>query len=143
MKFLVFLGILFSIKVVLLEWAYIWVGLMITFTVRVSKDMRTWFTLFCFQPKRISLFIHFTIQHKVTVVFGFVRTIIFYALWSLNFIYKVGMFLFPTILIPWNFWIHICFSNCGNVASNIEAPIDETLSLRPTLDILYNNHVKF
>ena len=71
------------------------------------------------------------------MVFQFMRTITFYALWSLNSIYEGSMSPLSTILILGYSWIHVYFLNCGNEAFYIEAPIDKALSLISTLNILY------
>jgi len=51
----------------------------------------------------------------------------------------------PTILALGYAWVYICISDCYNMASYIEIPIDETFSFEATLSIPnanpYDGHV--
>jgi len=51
----------------------------------------------------------------------------------------------PTILALGYAWVYICISDCYNMASYIEIPIDETFSFEATLSIPnanpYDSHV--
>ena len=47
------------------------------------------------------------------------------------------MFLFPVILALGDIWVHVCTTNGGNIAPNIETSIDKMFNITTTLDILY------
>ena len=66
---------------------------------------------------------------------GGVQTITFYALRSLNPTYTNCMFPLPTIFVLRNSQIHICTSNCSNVATNIKAPVNEIFGFGTALNV--------
>jgi len=57
------------------------------------------------------------------------------------------MFLFLTIFTLGNTQIYISISNSGDVATNVEAPIDETFGFGSRLNVpdvdLNNEHIRF
>jgi len=71
------------------------------------------------------------------MMFEFVWAIIFYAPGLLKSTYISSMFLFPTILALEDFWIHICTMNSANVATNVEASVNEALSFCTALSVPY------
>ena len=129
MKLLIFLGMLFSVEVVLPERVLIRVGLMISLTIRAFKCVRTWFSLFCFKSRRVSSQICFATPSEVIIVLRFVRAIAFDAPRTLYSARKSSMISLPIILTLEYFWIHIhTFNNCY-ITSNIEIPIDKAKGL--------------
>jgi len=42
---------------------------------------------------------------------------------------------FPTILVLWNSWVHVCTTNCCNKASNVEASVDNFLGIWTALSV--------
>ena len=60
---------------------------------------------------------------------------------------KCWVILFPAIFTLWDSRVYISSSDCHNILSNIETPIDKTFSFCTTLDIpnvnLDNCHVQF
>jgi len=53
----------------------------------------------------------------------------------LNPVYKGGMPLFPIVLALKYSQVHVHLSNSCDVASYVEASVDETFSLASTLDV--------
>jgi len=68
---------LLPIKMVMPKGAGVQVGLVIAFAVYTLEDVRTRFTLFCFETWRIGLEISFAVPSKMTMVFRFVWSIAF------------------------------------------------------------------
>jgi len=69
------------------------------------------------------------------VVFGFVQTIAFHTLCSLDSAGKRSISPLPAILTLGYPWVYICLSNHSDVSSNIEALIDKAFSLAPALNV--------
>ena len=70
------------------------------------------------------------------MVFGFVWTIVFHTLYSLDSVRKDSVSLLLAIIILGYYWVHVHPSNYSNIFSNIEASIDKALSFTPTLNVL-------
>ena len=111
------------------------VCLVISTTVGAFECMWAWFIFLGFKTRWVDVVICFTIPTKLSVVFGFVWAVAFYALCSLNFAGKDGVFPLLVILTLEYPWVHVYPSNHSNVSSNIEVSIDKTLSLAPTLNV--------
>ena len=79
-KLMVFLSVLFIVKPMFPEGTQIRVCLMITSAVQAQ------FALLNFKPRKISFVVCFTTPSKIPIMFGFMRTIAFYILGSLNFV---------------------------------------------------------
>lgn len=71
------------------------------------------------------------------MVFKFVQSIALNTSQALSSISKGGVFLLLAILILEDFRVHVCILYGDNVASNIEAAVDESLGRCTTLGILY------
>ena len=75
------------------------------------------------------------------------RVAIFYIFSTLNSACTSHMFLFPTTFALGNTQIYISTSNSGDVATNVEAPIDETFGFGSRLNVpdfdLNNEHIRF
>jgi len=68
-------------------------------------------------------------------MFGFIWTVAFDTLRTLNPACTGQMSQFPTVFTLRNTWVYVSTMNCSNVASNIEALIDETFDFGTTLNI--------
>ena len=75
------------------------------------------------------------------------RVAIFYIFSTLNSACTSHMFLFPTTFALGNTQIYISTSNSGDVATNVEASIDETFGFGSRLNVpdfdLNNEHIRF
>ena len=78
-------------------------------------------------------------------MFYFIRSVIFDTFRPMYVTSECCMTLLPTILALGYAWVYICISDCYNMASYIEIPIDETFSFKATLSIPnanpYDSHV--
>ena len=78
-------------------------------------------------------------------MFGFMQTVVFDTLRTLNPACTGQMSPFPTVFTLRNAWVHVSIMNCSDVASNIEALIDETFGFGTTLNIPnvepYDGHI--
>ena len=69
------------------------------------------------------------------MIFQFMRAITLYVFSLLDSIYTSCMFPFQTIFALENSQIHIYASNSKNIATNVKAPVNETLSFGTSLNI--------
>ena len=102
---------------------------------------------FSFKSGRISLEIHLTISHQLSIIFYLMEIIVFDIFRPMYVTHKSHVFPFPTILVLRDIWVYICFSNCCNMTSNIKASVGDTFSLITTFRVLDINpdhiHVRF
>ena len=70
------------------------------------------------------------------VMLRFMQTTIFYILRTLNPTCSSWVFLLLTIFTLKNTQIYVCISNCSNITSNVEAPINKIFGLAIILNIL-------
>ena len=126
---------LFPVKTVFLEKTEIGVSLMIAFIVYTFESVWVQLSLLSFQPQRIRFCISLTAPYKVVVVLSLVRIIAFYIPRTLNSTRKGHMSLFPTIFTLQYTQVHVCPINSSDIASNIEAPIDEFFGFVTTLNV--------
>jgi len=47
------------------------------------------------------------------------------------------MFSFLAVLVLGDTWVYVCTTNGGDIAPNVETPINKTFSLTTTLNISY------
>ena len=127
--------VLFPIKSILPERILIGIGLIIASTVYIFEGVRIQLSLLIFQPWRLSLFIIFATPCKVVIVLSLMGTIAFYISRTLNSTWESGISPLLTILILQYTWIHVCFANCGNIASDVKAPIDKAFGSTTTLNV--------
>ena len=71
----------------------------------------------------------------MSVMFTLVWTIVLNVLQFLNLISKSGMTPFSAVFALGGTNIHVCIMNGQNIASNIEAPVNQILSFLYTLGI--------
>ena len=135
-----------SVKPVLPEQTSYWIHLMLSLTIGTFKGVQTQFTFFGFKMWRINFVVHFATPTKFTVILWLVRSVALYTFQALNSARKSWMTLFPTVFTLRNTRVHISHSNCYNIPSDIEAPINKALSLDSTLGIpnvnLYNHYIR-
>ena len=129
------------------EQAQIGVSLVIPITVWALECVWTQLAFFCLEMRRIDLFVHFTIPCKLAVVLSFVRTITLDTFGSLDMAWQYCMSPLPVVLVLRNTRIHVGSSNCCDVPSYIEAPVNKTLCLTATLNVPNvnpdNRHIRF
>ena len=147
MDFSIFFEMPFSVKAVPLEWALIWIGLVVSPTVGVFERMGTWFTPLCFKMRWVQFFVCLAALPKFMVVLRFVRFIAFDTFRLLDFTWEGCMTPPVVVLVLGHTQIHVSTANSGNVFSKVKAPVNETLSFLPTLEVLdvypNNQHVWF
>jgi len=68
----------------------------------------------------------------VIVVLSLVRTIASYISGTLNSAQEDSMFLLSTM---WHIWVYVCSMNSGDIASNIEVPVDKSFGFATTLNV--------
>ena len=82
----------------------------------------------------------------MSVMLSFVWTITLNVFQALSSVLKDSVSPLPSVLTLENSWVHVSTMNSDNIATNIKVSINETLSLAPTLNILYiqpnNSHVQ-
>ena len=146
-KLLIFLWVLFPVKLMSLEETLVKVCLIIALAIWVLERVGAQFSLLCFKPRRVSFGIHFTTPSEMIMMFRFMGTIALYTLRSLNSAWRCHMTPFLVVLTLRYFWVHICIYDDYYVAFNIEAPIDQFFSLVTALNIPNvkpdNSHVWF
>jgi len=86
--------------------------------------MKTWFPFLCFQPRRIDFGVGLAVPPKVVMIFGFVGTIAFDTLGSLNSARERCVTPFPTIFTLWNARVHVSSPNGCDIPTNIETSVD-------------------
>ena len=123
-ELLILLSMPFPIEAMSPEWARIWIGLMVTFTVQAFEYMRAWFPLFGFKTWKVGLKVHFTAPSKVAMMFSLVGSITFNTTWTLDITCKIGVSLFLAILALKNTRVYVSTSYSSNVTFYIEAAID-------------------
>jgi len=101
------------------------VSLMIASAVDTFERVRARLTLFGLKTWRIDLKVSLAALGKVTVVFDFVRAIIFQASHTLKSTCKGGMTSLSAILTLWDTRIHIGPSDSCNVTADVEASVDK------------------
>jgi len=78
-------------------------------------------------------------------MFGFMWTVTFNVLGTLNLACAGQMSLFPTVFTLRNIWVYVSTTNCSDMASNVEALIDKTFSFGTTLNVPnvkpYDGHI--
>ena len=98
---------------------------MFFFVVHILKYVRTRFFLFSFQFWWINFIVCFAAPCEIMIVFQLVWTIILNTLRALNPIESSYMIPLLAVFTLRYTQIYICLSNCCNIASDIEASIDE------------------
>jgi len=69
------------------------------------------------------------------MMFRKVRTVTPHTLSPLNMANTCHMAPLPTILALWHSWVHVCTTNCCDVATNVELTIDDFLGILSSLGI--------
>ena len=144
-NFSVFFGMLFFVKLMLLERTVSRICLMFALAVWIFEWIRTRFILLGFKLRRVSLLISFTTPHKLAIMDSLVGAIIFDTFCSLDFAHTWYMTPFPIVFTLRYSRVHIGTTNCDDKTFDIEPPVDKALCFCTTLSILDvnpdNNHV--
>jgi len=86
--------------------------------------MGTQFPFLHFQPRRIDFGVGLVAPPEVTMIFGFVGTIVFDALGPLNSTRERHVTPLPTIFTLWNAKVYVSSPNGHDIPSNIETSVD-------------------
>ena len=120
-----------------LEETHIAISLVIPFVVDTLEAVWTWLITLYFKSWRISLEVYFATLYKISIVFYLMRAIIFDAFESMYMAHEYCIAPLPAVLILGYSWIHVSIFNCSNIASYIEASVNQTFGIDTALDILY------
>jgi len=131
----ILLLMLLSVKLVLSEWTSYRIHLMLSSTIGTFKGVWTQFAFFGLKAQRINFVICFAAPTKFIVILWLVRSIALYAFRALNSARESRMTPFPTVFTLRNTRVRISHSNCCNIPSDIETPINKVFSLDSTLGI--------
>ena len=135
-----------SIKPVLLEHTSYWIHWMLSLTIGIFEGVWIWFAFFGFKGWRINFVVCFAAPTKFAVILWLVRSTALYTFWALNSARESRMTPFPTVFTLRNTRVCISYSNCRNISSDIETPINKAFSLDSTLGIpnvnLYNHYIR-
>ena len=135
MEFLLFLVVLFIIKAVPPEETLIGVCLVITSAVHALEEVWAWFPFFCFQSWGICFLIYLVALSKMSMVFGFVRTIALDAFCLLDSVQESHMPPFLAVLALGHARVYVCLSDGNNIVFYVETSVNETFHLTSTLNI--------
>ena len=120
---------------ILPEQTEIGIHLIVSMTVGALEGVRARFTLLSLKLRGVSFSIRFATPPKLAMIFGFMRSVAFDTLGSLNIAEQSCISPLPAIFALRDTRIHIGTPNGSDVLSNIEVSVDETFNLTPTLDI--------
>ena len=120
----IFSQVLFPIEPMMPKQTLIRVSKMVSATVGALEWVGTWFTFFHFQSWQIDFGISLTAPTKFSMMFRFVRSIVFDALGSLNPARKCSMASLPAVFALQYTRIHVGFLNGHNIIAYIETPVD-------------------
>jgi len=99
--------------------------LVITLAVDTLEHMGTWFVFLVFKMRGVYFKVCLVIPCKMSMMFNFMWFIVLYIPRTLEVASKSGMILLPAVLALQNTRIHICPTNSGNKATNVETMFDE------------------
>ena len=119
------------------EGTHIAISLVIPFVVNTFEAVWTWLITLYFKSWRISLEVYFATPYKMSIVFYLMRAITFDAFESMYMAHEHCIAPLPAVLILGYSWIHVSIFNCSNMASYIEASVNQTFGIDTALDILY------
>jgi len=135
-KFLLFFVMPVMVKIILSKRTSVQVCLIIASTIGAFEWVREWYTLFGLKSQRVCFFVSFATPSKLTMMFEFMRTIVFNIFDLLSSIQKDSMFPLPAILILENTRVYVCTSDSGNIAFYVEAPVNQSFCFTTTLDVV-------
>ena len=119
---------------------------MLSSTIGIFEGMQTWFTFFGFKIQRINFVVCFAAPTKFAVILWLMRSVALYTFWALNSARESQITPFSTVFTLRNTRVHISYSNCCNIPSDIETPINKAFSLDSTLCIPnvdpHNGHIR-
>jgi len=116
------------------------IHLMVSFAIHAFEDVRAWLTVF--GSRLVCFFVVHATPCFLSVVFGRVSSIAFGASGDMRTTAECRVAPLPTVLALRDIWICVGTSNGSDVASNIEASVDDVLSYRTALGIpdVHPNH---
>ena len=124
-----------------------WVHLVFTLAVWAFEGVGARFTFLGFEPRWVSLIVSFAAPRKLLVINRLVGAITLDTFRPLDFAHTWCMTLFPTVFTLWHSRVHVYTMNCGDEATNVEPPVDKTLSFGFTLCVPDINpddrHIRF
>jgi len=104
----------------------------LTFAINVLERIRARFSFLNFKSWWIHLEVCLVTPCYFSMMIYFIRSIIFDVFGPVHAASKCCMIPLPTILALGYTWVHICISDCYDVASYIKTPIDEAFSFGTT-----------
>ena len=117
------------VEMMIPEWTYIRVCLVVALVVDTLEQVRAQFVLFGFKAgeRGVNLKVCLATPGKMAVMFNFMWSIALYAPRLLKTASKSSMVPLSAIIVLWNIRIYICTINSGNEAADIEIAVDEHL----------------
>jgi len=134
---LIFLRVPLLVEPIFPERICITTCLILAFPVDTLKEVRTGFSFLYLKSWKIDLEVCLIISYHIPIMFDFVRTITFDIFGIMCMVHKGSMALFLAVFVLENAKVYVCSTDSYNVAFYIKAYINETLSLRAALNILY------
>ena len=116
------------------------IHLMVSFVIHAFEDVRARLTVF--GGRSVCFFVVHATPCFLSVVFGRVSSIALGTSGDMRTTAEYRVAPLPTVLVLRDTWVHVSTSNGSNVASNIEASVDDVLSYRTALEIpdIHPNH---
>ena len=139
-EFLLFSTVLVPIKTVAPVRTAIAICLMVSFAIHVFEDVKAWLTIF--GGRSVCFFVVHATPRFLSVVFSQVSSVVFGVSGDMRMTAECRVAPLPTVLALRDTWVCVGTSNSSDVASNIEASVDDVLSYRTALGIpdVYPNH---
>jgi len=117
----------FFIEVVIPERTNIGICLVIILAVNALEHMGVWFALLGFKTREVDFKVCLATPCKISMMFNFIWFIALYVPRTLEVASKSGIIPLPAVLALQNIRIHICPTNSGNEATDVETIINEQL----------------
>jgi len=117
----------FFVEVVIPERTNIGVCLVIILAVDTLKCMGVWFALLGFKTREVDFKVCLATPCKMSMMFNFMWFIALYVPKTLEAANKSGIIPLSAVLALQNIRIHICPTNSGNKATDVETIINEWL----------------
>ena len=102
------------------------IHLMVSFAIHAFEDVRAWLTIF--GGHLVCFFVVHATPRFLSVVFGQVSSIAFGASGDMRMTAEYRVAPLPTVLALRDTWVRVGTLNGSDVASNIEASVDDVLS---------------
>ena len=125
-EFLLFSTVPVPIEMVAPVRTAIAICLMVSFAIHAFEDVRAWLTIF--GGRSVCFFVVYATPCFLSVVFSQVSSIAFGASGDMRMTAECRVAPLPTVLALRDTWVRVGTSNSNDVASNIEASVDDVLS---------------